>query len=171
MWPFDSPSVQKSLSNAGKILAALPPITPQYPRHVHEELSLNILFSIYSLKFIHATALLSSRIPVSSTMGIDLFRFTFTTCSSSASSVTEKNEPRGISGMVTGLLLFPRAKHILFVLQFANTPVNKGEVNEKSNPTGWNLLKDGKQISTSAHTKWRCFSSQVFRGNANSSPN
>lgn len=153
IWPFDSPSTQKPQSNAGEVLAALPPITPQYPRHVHEELSLNILFSICSLKFIHAPALLSSCIPVSGTRGIDLFRFTFTTCSSSASSVTEKNEPRGISGMVTGLLLFPRAKHTLFVLHFVNTTVSKGEVNEKSNLTGWNLLKDGKQISTSAHTK------------------
>lgn len=55
--------------------------------------------------------------------------------------------------MVTGLLLFPRAKRTLFVLHFVNTTVSKGEVNEKSNLTGWNLLKDGKQISTSAHTK------------------
>lgn len=31
------------------------------------------------------------------------------------SSVTQKNEPRGISGMVTGLLMFPRAKHTLLV--------------------------------------------------------
>lgn len=116
IWPFNLPSVQKPLSNAGEVMLEKSTLLyPQYPRHVHEELSLNILFSTYSLKFIHATALLSSHIPISSTLGIDLFRFAFTTYSSSASSVTEKNEPRGISGMVTGLLLFPRAKHALFV--------------------------------------------------------
>lgn len=45
----------------------------------------------------------------------DLFRFTFTAFGAFVSSVTQKNEPRGISGMVTGLLMFPRAKHTLLV--------------------------------------------------------
>lgn len=96
-------------------------------------------------------------------MRFDLFRFTFTAFRIFLSSVTEKNEPRGISGMVTGLLIFPRAKHMLLVFQLPNALVNKRKLNDKSNLTSWNLLKDGKQTSTAAHTKRRCFGSKCSR--------
>lgn len=85
-------------------------------------------------------------------MRFGLFRFTFTAFGTFLSSLTEKNESRGISGMVTGLLAFPRAKHTLLVFQLLNTLVNKRKLNDKSNLTSWNLPEDEKQTSTAAHT-------------------
>ena len=55
--------------------------------------------------------------------------------------------------MVTGLLMFPRAKHTLLVFQLPNTLVNQRKLNDKSNLTSWNLPKDGKQTSRAARTK------------------
>lgn len=87
-------------------------------------------------------------------MRFDLFRFTFTAFTILVSFATDrkKNELRGISGMVTGLLMFPKAKHTLLLFQLPNTLVNKRKLNDKGTLTIWNLLKDGKQTSRAAHT-------------------
>lgn len=89
-------------------------------------------------------------------MRFDLFRFTFTAFTILVSFATDregkKNELRGISGMVTGLLMFPKAKHTLLLFQLPNTLVNKRKLIDKGTLTSWNLLKDGKQTSRAAHT-------------------
>lgn len=87
-------------------------------------------------------------------MRFDLFRYTFTAFTILVSFATDrkKNEFRGISGMVTGLLMLPKAKHTLLLFQLPNTLVNKRKLNDKGTLTSWNLLKDGKQTSRAAHT-------------------
>jgi len=113
---------------------------------------MNTLLSIHGLKFILPLHRCHPVLLSPAYTRLDLFRFTFTAFRIFVSSVAEKNEPRGISGMATGLLMFPRAKHTLLLFQLPNTLVNKRKLNDKSNLTSWNLPIDGKQTSMAAHT-------------------